>query len=75
MEHVRAACKVVLSCLIDACEVITRLVSLVYGADLVWGPEVVDKAMIGAERVVNGRRNVSLAIPAHKLSHRNHRCD
>lgn len=27
---------------------------LQYGADLVWGPEVVDRAVIGAERVVDG---------------------
>lgn len=31
----------------------TRLLALEYGADLVWGPEVVDRAMMGAERRVN----------------------
>ena len=30
-----------------------RLLSLHYGAGLVWSPEVVDKAIIGAERIVN----------------------
>ncbi|WFD35886.1 tRNA-dihydrouridine(20) synthase [NAD(P)(+)] [Malassezia cuniculi] len=30
----------------------TRLLSLQYGADLVWGPEVVDRAIIGTNRVV-----------------------
>lgn len=31
----------------------TRLLSLEYGADLVWGPEIVDRAIIGTERKVN----------------------
>lgn len=30
----------------------TRLLALEYGADLVWGPEVVDRAILGTERVV-----------------------
>lgn len=37
----------------------TRLLSLKYGASLVWSPEIVDKAIIGCERIVNG---MSLAI-------------
>ncbi|CAH7666669.1 hypothetical protein BY996DRAFT_4581195 [Phakopsora pachyrhizi] len=31
----------------------TRLLALEYGADLVWGPEIVDRAIIGATRVVD----------------------
>lgn len=31
----------------------TRLFALKYGADLVWGPEMVDKAILNAERVVD----------------------
>lgn len=31
----------------------TRLLSLEYGADLVWGPEIVDRAIMGAQRVVD----------------------
>ncbi|KDQ21904.1 hypothetical protein BOTBODRAFT_169084 [Botryobasidium botryosum FD-172 SS1] len=31
----------------------SRLLALKYGADLVWHPETVDKAIIGCERVVN----------------------
>ncbi|KAF9245624.1 hypothetical protein BU15DRAFT_85355 [Melanogaster broomeanus] len=31
----------------------TRLMALKHGATLVWGPEVVDKAILNAERVVN----------------------
>ncbi|KAG0152463.1 hypothetical protein CROQUDRAFT_649876 [Cronartium quercuum f. sp. fusiforme G11] len=33
----------------------TRLLALKYGAELVWGPEIVDKAMIGSERIVDER--------------------
>lgn len=33
--------------------VLTRLYALKYGASLVWGPEMVDKAMLHAERVVD----------------------
>jgi hypothetical protein len=29
--------------------------ALEYGADLVYTPEVVDKAIVGAERIVNGK--------------------
>ena len=34
-------------------EVPTRLFSLKHGASLVWGPEIVDKAILHAERVVD----------------------
>ncbi|GAA5831507.1 hypothetical protein JCM3766R1_001780 [Sporobolomyces carnicolor] len=36
----------------------TRLVSLEYGASLVWGPEIVDKAIIGATREVDPNTGV-----------------
>ncbi|GAA5865281.1 hypothetical protein JCM3774_004920 [Rhodotorula dairenensis] len=36
----------------------TRLIALEYGAELVWGPEIVDKAIIGAERKVDPRTGV-----------------
>jgi tRNA-dihydrouridine synthase 2 len=36
----------------------TRLLSLEYGASLVWGPEIVDKAIIGCTRQVNPRTGV-----------------
>lgn len=32
----------------------TRLLSLKYGASLVWSPEIVDKAIIGCQRIVDG---------------------
>ncbi|WWC73693.1 uncharacterized protein I206_107665 [Kwoniella pini CBS 10737] len=46
-----------------------RLLSLYYGAGLVWSPEVVDKAIIGAERTVDlifqiGSSNPELAVKA-----------
>lgn len=31
----------------------SRLLSLSYGANLVWGPEIVDRAMLGCERTVD----------------------
>lgn len=31
----------------------TRLLALEYGADLVWGPEIVDRAIIGSTRMVD----------------------
>ncbi|CUA76381.1 tRNA-dihydrouridine synthase 2 [Rhizoctonia solani] len=36
----------------------TRLLSLKYGATLVWSPEIVDKAIIGSERIVDERTGV-----------------
>ncbi|WWC92804.1 uncharacterized protein L201_007763 [Kwoniella dendrophila CBS 6074] len=49
-----------------------RLLSLYYGAGLVWSPEVVDKAIIGAERVVDlifqiGSSNPELAVKAAQV--------
>ncbi|GAA5844325.1 hypothetical protein JCM11251_001718 [Rhodosporidiobolus azoricus] len=35
-----------------------RLAALEYGAELVWGPEIVDKGIIGCERVVNSSTGV-----------------
>jgi len=34
-------------------ELVSRLLALQYGADLVWGPETVDRSMIGTTRQVN----------------------
>ncbi|GAA5909689.1 tRNA-dihydrouridine(20) synthase (NAD(+)) [Sporobolomyces salmoneus] len=36
----------------------TRLLSLEYGASLVWGPEIVDKALIGSTRSVDPKTGV-----------------
>ena len=47
--------KVVLAPMVRSGELPSRLLALKYGADLVWGPETVDKAMIGTTRKFNPR--------------------
>ncbi|KAJ5520499.1 Aldolase-type TIM barrel [Penicillium fimorum] len=47
--------KIVLAPMVRSGELPSRLLALKYGADLVWGPETVDRSMIGAERRVNPR--------------------
>lgn len=47
--------KVVLAPMVRSGELPSRLLALHYGADLVWGPETVDRAMIGTTRKVNPR--------------------
>ncbi|KAL3463093.1 hypothetical protein BJX64DRAFT_134134 [Aspergillus heterothallicus] len=47
--------KIVLAPMVRSGELPSRLLALKYGADLVWGPETIDKAMIGAVRRVNPR--------------------
>lgn len=44
--------KVVLAPMVRSGELPSRLMALKYGADLVWGPETIDRAMIGTERHV-----------------------
>lgn len=45
--------KVVLAPMVRSGELPSRLLALRYGADLVWGPETVDKAMIGTTKKSN----------------------
>ena len=45
--------KVVLAPMVRSGELPSRLLALKYGADLVWGPETIDKALIGTTRKVN----------------------
>ncbi|KAE8352097.1 hypothetical protein BDV28DRAFT_135735 [Aspergillus coremiiformis] len=47
--------KVVLAPMVRSGELPSRLVALRYGADLVWGPETIDRSLIGASRRVNPR--------------------
>merc|ERR1711977_777654 len=47
--------KIVLAPMVRSGELPSRLMALKYGADLVWGPETVDRAMIGTEQKVNTR--------------------
>ncbi|PNY29747.1 tRNA-dihydrouridine(20) synthase [NAD(P)+] [Tolypocladium capitatum] len=45
--------KVVLAPMVRSGELPSRLLALRYGADLVWGPETIDRAMIGTTRRFN----------------------
>lgn len=47
--------KIVLAPMVRSGELPSRLLALKYGADLVWGPETIDRSLIGAERSVNPR--------------------
>ncbi|KAG4306188.1 hypothetical protein PORY_000176 [Pneumocystis oryctolagi] len=52
--------KIVLAPMVRIGELPTRLLALKYGADLIWGPEVVDKALVHGgvcKRVVNEKIN------------------
>ncbi|EEP82787.1 conserved hypothetical protein [Uncinocarpus reesii 1704] len=50
--------KVVLAPMVRSGETPSRLVSLRYGADLVWGPETIDRSIIGAKRRINPRNSM-----------------
>lgn len=45
--------KIVLAPMVRSGECPSRLLALQYGADLVWGPETIDKALIGCNRRAN----------------------
>ncbi|KAF2789948.1 FMN-linked oxidoreductase [Melanomma pulvis-pyrius CBS 109.77] len=45
--------KIVLAPMVRSGELPSRLLALKYGADLVWGPETIDRAMIGTTRRLN----------------------
>ena len=47
--------KVVLAPMVRIGELPTRLLALKYGADLVWGPETIDRAILGAQRLINNK--------------------
>jgi tRNA-dihydrouridine synthase 2 len=49
--------KVVLAPMVRIGELPTRLLALRHGADLVWGPETIDRAIIGTNRSINPRTN------------------
>jgi tRNA-dihydrouridine synthase 2 len=50
--------KVVLAPMVRSGELPCRLLALHYGADLVWGPETVDHAMLGTTRRTNPRTGI-----------------
>ncbi|KPI36227.1 tRNA-dihydrouridine(20) synthase [NAD(P)+] [Cyphellophora attinorum] len=47
--------KIVLAPMVRSGELPSRLLALKYGADLVWGPETVDRSMIGTTKKTNPR--------------------
>jgi tRNA-dihydrouridine synthase 2 len=47
--------KIVLAPMVRSGELPSRMLALKYGADLVWGPETIDRAIIGCQRHVNPR--------------------
>ncbi|TVY89946.1 tRNA-dihydrouridine(20) synthase [NAD(P)+] [Lachnellula willkommii] len=49
--------KIVLAPMVRSGELPSRLLALHYGADLVWGPETVDRSLIGTTRKVNEALN------------------
>jgi tRNA-dihydrouridine synthase 2 len=64
--------KVVLAPMVRSGELPSRLLALHYGADLVWGPETVDRSMIGTTRKINPRtsciewtRPIKNILPEH----------
>ncbi|KAG8753986.1 hypothetical protein FRC12_011357 [Ceratobasidium sp. 428] len=59
---------VVLAPMVRSGSLPTRLLSLKYGASLVWSPEIVDKAIIGCERIVDGRTGVISYIKPNSKS-------
>ncbi|KAI4197105.1 MAG: hypothetical protein LQ346_003083 [Caloplaca aetnensis] len=73
--------KVVLAPMVRSGELPSRLLALKYGADLVWGPETIDKSMIGTTKRINpvtstidysrvssnGGRNPSLSLKENNI--------
>lgn len=49
--------KVVLAPMVRIGELPTRLLALHHGADLVWGPETIDRAILNTARTINPRTN------------------
>jgi tRNA-dihydrouridine synthase 2 len=49
--------KVVLAPMVRIGELPTRLLALHHGADLVWGPETIDRAILNTTRTINSRTN------------------
>ncbi|OJD24138.1 hypothetical protein ACJ73_04506 [Blastomyces percursus] len=50
--------KIVLAPMVRSGELPSRLLALKYGADLVWGPETIDRALIGCTRRINPRNSM-----------------
>src|SRR5438034_10438947 len=50
--------KIVLAPMVRSGELPSRLVALRYGAELVWGPETIDRSLIGTTRRINPRTSM-----------------
>jgi len=64
--------KVVLAPMVRVGELPTRLLALQYGADLVWGPETIDRAIIGSTRVLNDKTNCIEYTKPNRVIYRIH---
>jgi tRNA-dihydrouridine synthase 2 len=64
--------KVVLAPMVRAGELPNRLLALQHGADLVWGPETVDRAILGTQRVVNDKTGCIEFVKSGKVIYRIH---
>ncbi|AGO10062.1 AaceriAAR072Cp [[Ashbya] aceris (nom. inval.)] len=62
---VNYAGKLVLAPMVRAGELPTRLLALRHGADLVWGPEIIDKKLVQCQRVPNDElQTVDYVVPS-----------
>jgi tRNA-dihydrouridine synthase 2 len=64
--------KIVLAPMVRGGELPNRLLALHHGADLVWGPETVDRAILGTQRVVNDRTGCIEFVKPGKVIYRIH---
>ena len=64
--------KVVLAPMVRIGELPTRLMALRYGADLVWGPETIDRAIIGSQRLVNDKTGCIEFVKPGRVIYRIH---
>ncbi|KAG9235741.1 tRNA-dihydrouridine synthase [Amylocarpus encephaloides] len=66
--------KMVLAPMVRSGELPSRLLALYYGADLVWGPETVDRSMIGTTRKVNEALGTIdyTRFPSHGAQNKDH---
>ena len=55
MNYIDYRNKLILAPMVRVGSLPMRLLSLKYGADLVYSPEIIDRRLIGSERVYNGK--------------------
>jgi tRNA-dihydrouridine synthase 2 len=54
MTHLDYKNKIILAPMVRIGSLPMRLLALRYGADLVFSPEIIDRRLIGSQRVLNG---------------------